>query len=218
MQQQFSITYADQGKRKLQTSAVTPRRIQPPTWKKTRVESPAQPSYHYISKSAINFLSVDITASLWEVTKLEKEQEKQEKEESEDQKFTYQNPILENLEVRTLNVQTLRSPNLENPEIETLNIQAPPNQNNPNPEIINQHLPPNIVINHLLINLIVESIQQPPQQPNLQIQQLQGPPQQLPKQQQLLQQSQQQLNVNQMAYAPIAKLENFTGKEDNAQA
>ncbi|KAG9287494.1 hypothetical protein G9A89_023866 [Geosiphon pyriformis] len=39
-----------------------------------------------------------------------------------------------------------------------------------------------------------------------------------PLQQQLLQQPQQQLNINQMAYAPIAKLENFTSEEDDAQA
>ncbi|KAG9297008.1 hypothetical protein G9A89_008594 [Geosiphon pyriformis] len=64
----------------------------------------------------------------------------------------------------------------------------------------------------------IEPIQQPSQQPNLQIQQPQGPLQQPLLQQQLLQQSQQQLNVNQMAYASITKLENFTNKEDDAQA
>ncbi|KAG9300873.1 hypothetical protein G9A89_015329 [Geosiphon pyriformis] len=37
-------------------------------------------------------------------------------------------------------------------------------------------------------------------------------------QQQPLQQPPQQLNVNQMAYAPITKLENFTSKEDDTQA
>ncbi|KAG9298608.1 hypothetical protein G9A89_000827 [Geosiphon pyriformis] len=165
MQQQFLITYADKGKRRL--------KIQPPTWKKTKVESPAQPLYHYTPKSAINFLSIDAvnkvkqnywellpdfrTASPWEVTESEEKQKGQEKKESEDQKFTYQNLIL------------------ENPE-------------------------------------------QSPQQLNPQIQQLQGPPQQPPLQQQPLQQPQQQPNINQVAYAPITKLDNFTGKEDDAQA
>ncbi|KAG9305085.1 hypothetical protein G9A89_007725 [Geosiphon pyriformis] len=59
----------------------------------------------------------------------------------------------------------------ENSEIETLNIQALQNQK---PEVINQHLPPVIVID------------QPPQQ-------------------------------QQMTYAPIAKLNKFTGKENDAQ-
>ncbi|KAG9290060.1 hypothetical protein G9A89_010366 [Geosiphon pyriformis] len=58
-QQQFPITYANKGKRRLQTPTVTPKQIQPPTWKKTRVESPINPSYHYTSRSAINILSTD---------------------------------------------------------------------------------------------------------------------------------------------------------------
>ncbi|KAG9286863.1 hypothetical protein G9A89_012413 [Geosiphon pyriformis] len=39
----------------------------------------------------------------WESTESEKKQEKEGEEESEDQKFTYQNPITENLDIKTLN-------------------------------------------------------------------------------------------------------------------
>ncbi|KAG9287706.1 hypothetical protein G9A89_004109 [Geosiphon pyriformis] len=46
-QQRYPITYASKGKEKLQTPAVTPRKIQPPAWKKNRVESPSNPSYYY---------------------------------------------------------------------------------------------------------------------------------------------------------------------------
>ncbi|KAG9289002.1 hypothetical protein G9A89_015551 [Geosiphon pyriformis] len=53
-QQKYPITYTSKDKGKLQTPAVTPQRIQPPTWKKTRVESPTNPSYHYTPRSAIN--------------------------------------------------------------------------------------------------------------------------------------------------------------------
>ncbi|KAG9305992.1 hypothetical protein G9A89_009316 [Geosiphon pyriformis] len=134
-QQRYPITYASKGKGKLQTPVVTPKKIQPPTWKKTRVESPTAPSYHYTLGSAINitlastFTSNTIstfrqfsfqrirslppqldfgTITLWELSE----------EESEDQEFTYQNPILENPEFGTANIQTQQ----ENPEIETPNI------------------------------------------------------------------------------------------------
>ncbi|KAG9298328.1 hypothetical protein G9A89_002816 [Geosiphon pyriformis] len=56
-QQQFPITYTNKNKRRLQTLAVTPKRIQLPTWKKTRIELPTNPSYHYIPESAINITS-----------------------------------------------------------------------------------------------------------------------------------------------------------------
>ncbi|KAG9303484.1 hypothetical protein G9A89_018380 [Geosiphon pyriformis] len=135
----------------------------------------------------------------WEAAESEKEEK-----ESEDQEFTYQCPITENWEVETLNFQTQQNPDLENSEIKTPNHQR---QNNPNSELINQqNLPPVIVISQPPINFIAELIQQP----------LQLPPQQ-PVQQQLLQQPPQPPNLNPMAYAPIAKLDNFTGKEDNAQ-
>ncbi|KAG9292983.1 hypothetical protein G9A89_016345 [Geosiphon pyriformis] len=62
-QQQFSITYADKGKVRLQTPAVTPKQIQPPTWKKTRVKSPTNLSYHYIPRSTINISLADASTS-----------------------------------------------------------------------------------------------------------------------------------------------------------
>ncbi|KAG9289114.1 hypothetical protein G9A89_022423 [Geosiphon pyriformis] len=193
-QQRYPITYASKDKGKLQTPAVTPRKIQPPIWKKNRIESPSNPSYHYISGSAINISSTDAFPStttlafgqfsfqsrqrktellgLYKAAESEKEEE-----ESEDQEFTYQHPITENPE------QNL---NLENSKIETLNHQR---QNNPNPELINQQ------------NLPLP-LQLPPQQP---------------VQQQLLQQPPQPLNLDPMAYVPIAKLDNFTGKENDTQ-
>ncbi|KAG9290555.1 hypothetical protein G9A89_020925 [Geosiphon pyriformis] len=62
-QQRYPITYTNKGKKKLQTPAVTPQRIQPPTWKKTRVKSPNNPSYHYTPGSAINISSTDVSTS-----------------------------------------------------------------------------------------------------------------------------------------------------------
>ncbi|KAG9298662.1 hypothetical protein G9A89_012730 [Geosiphon pyriformis] len=136
-QQQFPITYTDKGKRRLQTLVVTPKQIQPPTWMKTRVESPTNLSYHYTPG----------------ITKLE--------EKEENQKFTYQNLIPKNLEVKTPNVQTSQNPNLEHPEIRTPNIQILPNQNNQNPDLINQqYILPKIVINQL-VELIGQLLQQP---------------------------------------------------------
>ncbi|KAG9284520.1 hypothetical protein G9A89_014124 [Geosiphon pyriformis] len=54
----YPITYASKGKKKLQTSAVISQRIQPLTWKKTRVKSSNNPSYHYTLGSAINITSI----------------------------------------------------------------------------------------------------------------------------------------------------------------
>ncbi|KAG9288499.1 hypothetical protein G9A89_015705 [Geosiphon pyriformis] len=51
------------GKRKLQTPAITPRKIQPPTWKKNKIESPSNPSYHYTLGSAIHISSTDAFSS-----------------------------------------------------------------------------------------------------------------------------------------------------------
>ncbi|KAG9303016.1 hypothetical protein G9A89_006233 [Geosiphon pyriformis] len=198
-QQRYPITYASKGKEKLQTPAVTPKRIQPPIWKKTRAESPTAPSYHYTPGSAINITSASVsisnailtikqfpfqriqlllpqldfgTITLWELS-----EEKEEKE-LEDQEFTYQNLILENLEFETPNVQTHTA------------------KSKPQIIIINQ--PP------------VEPIGQPIQILNQQTQQ--PPPVPPQQQQQLLPQQQQQ-----MAYASIAKLNKFTGKKDDTQ-
>ncbi|KAG9297678.1 hypothetical protein G9A89_011193 [Geosiphon pyriformis] len=137
--------------------------------------------------------------SPWKIT----ESEEKEEEKSKNQEFTYQNLIMENSEFGILNLQTQQNSNLENLEIETPNIQPLPNQNNQNFDLINQpDLPPIIVINPLP----VEPIGQPLQQPHQQIQQplisLQQPP---------------QSNLDPMAYALIAKLKKFTGKENDTQ-
>ncbi|KAG9296451.1 hypothetical protein G9A89_015043 [Geosiphon pyriformis] len=126
-QQQFPITYVDKGKRKLQTLAVTLRQILPPTWKKTRVESPTNPLYHYTLGSTINISSTGTSQNYWELMAitlkdlnrdrqchqdfdthhLSQISEPQEKEkEFEDQEFTYQNPIPENPDFGTPNFQT----------------------------------------------------------------------------------------------------------------
>ncbi|KAG9295614.1 hypothetical protein G9A89_001300 [Geosiphon pyriformis] len=62
-QQRYSITYVSKGKRKLQTPAVTLKRIQPSTWKKTRIESLTNQSYHYISGSTLNITSTGTVTS-----------------------------------------------------------------------------------------------------------------------------------------------------------
>ncbi|KAG9304214.1 hypothetical protein G9A89_019776 [Geosiphon pyriformis] len=189
IQQRYPITYASKDKEKLQTLMVTPKKIQPPTWKKTRVESPIVPSYHYTLESAIN-ITLASASTLNAISTFRQ---------FPFQKFTYQNPILENLEFGTPNIQTQR----ENPEIKTPNIQALQNQN---PKVINQHLPPIIVIDQPP----VEPIGQPIQIPN---QQTQQPSLVLPQQQQQLPLQQQQ----QMAYTPITKLDKFTSKKNDAQ-
>ncbi|KAG9294720.1 hypothetical protein G9A89_008199 [Geosiphon pyriformis] len=59
IQQRYLITYASKGKGKRKTPAVTPRKIQPPTWKKNRIEFPSNPSYHYTPESTINISLTD---------------------------------------------------------------------------------------------------------------------------------------------------------------
>ncbi|KAG9300773.1 hypothetical protein G9A89_023571 [Geosiphon pyriformis] len=74
------------------------------------------------------------TVSPWEITESEEE-------EDENQEFNYQNPILEDP-----NIQTQQ--HLENLEIKTPNIQTLPNQRNQNPKLIHQqNLLPVIIIN-----------------------------------------------------------------------
>ncbi|KAG9299978.1 hypothetical protein G9A89_009706 [Geosiphon pyriformis] len=62
-QQRYLITYVNKDKRKLQISAVTPKKIQLLTWKKTRVESPTNLSYHYTPRSTINITSTGVATS-----------------------------------------------------------------------------------------------------------------------------------------------------------
>ncbi|KAG9291633.1 hypothetical protein G9A89_022052 [Geosiphon pyriformis] len=212
-QQKYPITYTSKGKRKLQTPAVTSQRIQPPTWKKTRVESPNNSSYHYTPESAINISSTDTSASnatsifghfpfqskqkkedllglydkyFEKITESEEGQEVEEKKESENHKFTYQNLILENPETkfRQLGKQHSEYSNTTKSE-----------QSKPQIIVIDQ--PP------------VKTIGQP-----IQSQNQQQPPPILPQQQQ------QQLPLpqqQQMAYIPIIKLDKFNGEEDDAQ-
>ncbi|KAG9303472.1 hypothetical protein G9A89_013799 [Geosiphon pyriformis] len=59
-QQRYPITYSSKGKGKLQTPAVTFQQIQPPTWKKHRVESPTNPSYNYTIGSTIHITSPNV--------------------------------------------------------------------------------------------------------------------------------------------------------------
>ncbi|KAG9296083.1 hypothetical protein G9A89_011935 [Geosiphon pyriformis] len=225
MQRTFLITYQNKGKGKLQTPAITPKGIQIPNWKKQRIESLIHPSYYHMPRSTINITSADTststktllvritfqskqkknellgaynfgTVSSWKITESEEKKNK-------NQKFNYQKPIPENL-----NIQTQQ--HLENPEIKTPNIQIPPNQKNQKPDLIHQqNLPPVIIIDQPPIEPIGEPIQPPqvPFQQPLPLQQLQ---QQLPQQP--------QQSIVPIAYAPIIKLEKFTGKEDDVQA
>ncbi|KAG9296381.1 hypothetical protein G9A89_014973 [Geosiphon pyriformis] len=87
-QQQFPITYADKGKGKLQTPAVTPKQIQPPNWKKTQVESPTHLSYHYTPGKNSEFGILNLQ--------------------------TQQNSNLKNPEIKTLNIQPLPNQNNQN--------------------------------------------------------------------------------------------------------
>ncbi|KAG9294004.1 hypothetical protein G9A89_019342 [Geosiphon pyriformis] len=57
----YSNDYKSKGR--VQTPTVTPKEIQPPTWKKTRVELPTNPSYHYTFGSAINISSTGMSTS-----------------------------------------------------------------------------------------------------------------------------------------------------------
>ncbi|KAG9289364.1 hypothetical protein G9A89_007925 [Geosiphon pyriformis] len=170
-QQQFSITYADKGKGRLQTSAVTPKQIQPPNWKKTQVELPTNPSYYYMSRSTINISSTDTSisnaTSIFEC-------------------FPFQRPYgdyFEGFKLRLPMPSGFQSLPLQ-PDFKTAIIIINPPPASP-------------------INKRQQQTLQPPQLPQ----------QPLPQPQQQLQQS----NLYSMAYTPIAKLEKFTGKEDNTQ-
>ncbi|KAG9302366.1 hypothetical protein G9A89_011416, partial [Geosiphon pyriformis] len=50
-QQRYPITYVSKGKEKLQTLAITPKKIQLPTWKKTRVESPTEFDHCHLNQT-----------------------------------------------------------------------------------------------------------------------------------------------------------------------
>ncbi|KAG9284805.1 hypothetical protein G9A89_003728 [Geosiphon pyriformis] len=97
---------------------------------------------------------------------------------------------------------TYQNPILENPEFETPNNQTSrnPNQKNPKIETLNIRTPLNQDNQNSEQNL--QPLQQPIHQPQ---QPLQPPIQQ------------QQLNLDPMVYTPIAKIDNFTSEENNAQ-
>ncbi|KAG9284414.1 hypothetical protein G9A89_023671 [Geosiphon pyriformis] len=220
-QQRYPITYASKGKGKLQTPAVTPRKIQPPAWKKNRVESPSNLSYHYTPRSAINISLTDAFPS----TKTELLGPYSEYFEGFNSRSSIPSGLRSFPPLPDFGISdpweaaesekkkeesedqkfTYQHPITENPEVETPNFQT--QQQNQKPELINQqNLSPVIVINQPPINSIAEPIQQP----------LQLPPQQ-PGQQQLLQQPPQPPNLDPIAYTPITKLDNFMGEEDDTQ-
>ncbi|KAG9304008.1 hypothetical protein G9A89_005918 [Geosiphon pyriformis] len=185
-QQQFPITYADKGKRKIQTPAATLKRIQLLSWKKHRVESPTTLSYHYTPGSAINISSAHASTSNATST------------------FGRFQNLITNIPTRFRSHYSMRiiRGRRRRKKFRKCNSEYP---NTTKPEQINQNnLPPNIAINQPPINPIAKSIQQP----------LQLPPQQ---NQQPFQQPPQPLNLDSMVYVPIAKLDNFTSKEDDTQ-
>ncbi|KAG9301343.1 hypothetical protein G9A89_018015 [Geosiphon pyriformis] len=232
-QQRYPITYASKDKKKLQTPAVTLQKIQPPAWKKNRIESPSNSSYHYISGSAINISLTDVFPST--VTSAFGQFPFQSRQKKTELLGPY-GEYFEGFNSRLSTPSGFRSPppspdfgisNLweaaesekeeeesedqeftyqhlitENPEVETPNIQTQQQLENPEIETLNIQTPPN------LRNQNPELINQ---------QNLPPLPLQQPGQQQLLQQPPQPPNLDPMAYAPIAKLDNFTGKEDDAQ-
>ncbi|KAG9284439.1 hypothetical protein G9A89_023696 [Geosiphon pyriformis] len=216
MQQQFPITYADKGKGKLQTPAVMPKEIQLPTWKKQRIESPPYLLYHHTSESTINITLAGVFTPNATLTfgqfPFQSKQRKAELLGPYGEYFEgFKSRLPTPSRFQSLPYQPdFGTQHLENPEIETPNIQTPPNQRNQNPDLIHQqNLPPVIIINQPPIELIGEPIQPP-----------QVPPQQLLPLQQLQQQpfQQPQQSIVLMVYAPIAKLEKFTGEKNDAQA
>ncbi|KAG9286278.1 hypothetical protein G9A89_014264 [Geosiphon pyriformis] len=186
-QQRYPITYVSKGKEKLQTPA-----------KKNRVEFPSNPPYHYTPGSAINISSTDTfsstATSAFRQFSFQSRQRKTELLEPYGEYFEGFNLISNPWEAAESEKKE------EESEYQEFTYQHPITEN---PE---QNLPPVIVINQLPINPIAKPIQQS----------LQLPPQQ-PRPQQLLQQPPQPPNLDPMVYAPIAKLDNFMGEENNAQ-
>ncbi|KAG9298412.1 hypothetical protein G9A89_000411 [Geosiphon pyriformis] len=194
-QQQFPIIYADKGKERIQTPAATPKGIQLPSWKKHRFQSKQQKEdllgpYGVYFKG---FKSRSPTPS--EIRSLSPQLDfgiatLWELSEEEEEELEDQKFTYQNLITENPEVETPNFQAQQSLNLENLEIETPNHQrqNNPNPK------------------LIAKPIQQP----------FQLLPQQS-VQQQPLQQPPQQPNLDPMAYAPIAKLNNFTGKEDNVQ-
>ncbi|KAG9305310.1 hypothetical protein G9A89_007805 [Geosiphon pyriformis] len=185
------------------------------SWKKHKIESPTALSYHYTPRSTINISSDAFTSNVTSTFGRLQFQSKQLKEDllrpygAYFKGFKSRSPmpsgiqsLLPQPDFETTTLWELSEKKEKRSENQEFTYQNPISENSkfgtPN------HLFPNIVINHSPIDLIVKSIQQPPQQPNSQNQQpFQQPPQ--------------PPNLDPMVYAPIAKLDNFTGKEDDAQ-
>ncbi|KAG9285321.1 hypothetical protein G9A89_010796 [Geosiphon pyriformis] len=238
-QQKYPITYANKGKRKLQTPAVTLQWIQSPTWKKHRIELPTNPSYYYTPGSAINITATDVftlhATSTFGQFPFQSKQKKKDLLKPYGmyfKEFKSQSSMLSGLQFsllqpdfRTANLEeeqekeeeesedqkfTYQNPIPENPNIETLNFLTQQNPNLKNPEIET----PNFQIQHNQNNLIVINLALPINEQQQQLLQPSQQPQQLLQQQQ---QQLQQLNINPMAYTLIVKLEKFTSKEDDTQ-
>ncbi|KAG9291010.1 hypothetical protein G9A89_012882 [Geosiphon pyriformis] len=220
-QQRYPTTY----------TTVTPKKIQPPAWKKNRVESLSNPFYHYTPGSTINISSTDAfsstATSAFGQFLFQSRQRKTELlgpygeyfEGFNSQSSTpsgLQSPPpppdfgisdlwkaaeSEKEEEKSEDQEfTYQHPITENLEVETPNLQTQQQLENPEIKTPNIRMPPNQrnqkpeLINQqnlpsiIFINqLPINSI--PPQPPNL----------------------------DPMAYAPIAKLDNFMGKKDDAQ-
>ncbi|KAG9291009.1 hypothetical protein G9A89_012881 [Geosiphon pyriformis] len=169
------------------------RKLQTPV--KTRVESPTAPSYHYTPRSAINIISASTsTSNMISTFRQFLFQSKQRKTDllgPYGKYFEGFKNYLKKKRKKNWKIKNLltktQSLKTRNLELRTFKL-TPQNQN---PEVINQHLSPPIQI------------------PNQQNQQ----PSPVPSQQQQLPPQQQQ----QITYAPIAKLDKFTGEEDDAQ-
>ncbi|KAG9301484.1 hypothetical protein G9A89_008336 [Geosiphon pyriformis] len=189
IQQQFPITYIDKDKGRLQTPA-----------KKTRVKLLTNLSYYYTLGSTINISLADtFTSNMTSTFGQFLFQSKQRRAEllkpygKYFEGFKSRSPMPSKFQLPLLQPDfgTMKE---EESEDQEFNYQNPITKN---PE---ENLPPEIVINQQPIDPIAEQLQQLP-----------IPPQPLPLQ------PPQQPNVDPMAYAPIAKLEKFTGKENNAQ-
>ncbi|KAG9307787.1 hypothetical protein G9A89_023352 [Geosiphon pyriformis] len=234
-QQRYPIIYASKGKGKLQTPAVTPRKIQPPTWKKNRIESPSNLSYHYTPGSAINISSTDAfpstVTSAFERFPFQSRQKKTELLGSYSKYF-------ERFNLQSSTPLGLRSP----PSLPDFGISNPweaaesekekeesedqefiyqhPITKNPEVETPNFQIQQNLNLENSEIKTLNHQRQNNPNSELINQQNLppllQLPPQQ-PVQQQLLQQPPQPPNLDPMAYTPITKLDNFTGEEDDTQ-
>ncbi|KAG9295141.1 hypothetical protein G9A89_006122 [Geosiphon pyriformis] len=215
-QRTFSITYQNKGKGKLQTSAVTPKEIQIPNWKKQRIESLIYPSYHYMSGSTINITSADASTS----TKMPLVRIAFQSKQKKNKLLGAYSNYFEGFKSRLPIPSGFQLPSYQ-PDFRTISpweiIESEEKEdkdqefNYQNPILEN----PNIQTQQHLENSEIKT-------PNIRTCQIKEiktliPPQQPLSFQQSFQQPPQPPNLDPMAYAPIAKLNNFISEEDNAQ-